>query len=233
MTVIQQRDRDIASLRRRALAAAIDVTLFLAPLGAWLVVVVKRKARRRARDGRRGEPSVPGGLASLHRWTEQLAQSMPRRVLLRALSVAFLSVPMRNWRSPGARITGIRVVDARTRGPVSVRSVLIGEAFDRTYAFLFRRLTAPLRHQSDADRERLRELRPQMTALQREHADDRAAEREAMMDSYRANDLNPMTSSSCAWVLPATLIIPLTACRSRQRQTLRQRVSGTVVVRGR
>jgi uncharacterized RDD family membrane protein YckC len=147
----------------------------------------------------------------------------------RSASLALIGVPLRNWRTPGARITGIRSVDKRTGGPVTVHSALVGEAAGAAFGFLVRRLTAPLHARSHATQAKLQTLGPEMTALQRAYADDRDAQPHAFQDFYKANDVNPL--GSALWLLPGVLVMPLTALLSRQRQTIRDRVSGTLRVR--
>jgi hypothetical protein len=65
---------------------------------------------------------------------QRRVQELLRSPLLRAgLSgvSAGLGVANRNWRGPGFRLVGLRRVDARTRGPISVRSGLIRVHFDQ------------------------------------------------------------------------------------------------------
>ena len=70
------------------------------------------------------EPSVP------HPTTRGFAQSPQLRAALSGAS-AGLAIASRNWRGLGFRVVGLRRVDARTGGVVSVRSALIGVFFDQ------------------------------------------------------------------------------------------------------
>ncbi|HTU32123.1 MAG TPA: YidC/Oxa1 family membrane protein insertase [Solirubrobacteraceae bacterium] len=222
---------EVASLRRRAFAALVDLVVILAGIDALLVLVVKRKARRLDRDQPRRATAKFHAAATFGRRAARLYESKPGQVLLHVISITLVEVPLRNWRSPGARIAGIRVVDARTGGPVTVRSAILGEEFGKVFGLLIRPLTNRLRRRSEADRARLRELQPQIESLGRQYADDGAARQKAIMDLYKAHHVNPLGST--LWTFPGVLLMPLTALFSPTGQTLRQRVSGTLVIRAR
>jgi hypothetical protein len=227
------RDLEIASLRTRAAGAAIDLLLFLTAFGGCLAAYVAVRVKRRGRDrDTQDDVSERLGSSPRRRRIGERLRSKPAQVMIRMVSVA-LAVPMRNWRSPGARIVGLRVVDARTGGPVTVRSVILGSAVDAAFGLAIKPLTAPGRRRSEAENARLQEIEPQTQALRRQHAGDRRAERKAIAALYKANGVNPLrTLGSPRWLF---LVLPnlLTAMLSSKGQTLRQRVSGTVVVRAR
>jgi RDD family len=103
---------ELASLRRRAAAAAIDFCVESAPLIAGSFAVARAYTsylQRRGADARRIRLPDPS-----RRW----------QVAVWVLTTAG-AVPVRNSLGPGARIMRLRRVDARTGGPVSVRSALI------------------------------------------------------------------------------------------------------------
>ena len=227
------RDREIAPLRTRAAGTAIDLLLFLTAFGGCLSACVAVRVKRRGRD-RDTQEAVSERLGSSprrRRIVERL-RSKPAQVTIRMVSAA-LAVPMRNWRSPGARVLGLRVVDARTGGLVTVRSVILGAAVDAAFGLAIKPLTAPGRHRSEAENARLQEIEPRVQALRRQHAGDRRAERKAVAALYKASGVNPLrTLGSRGWLF-LLLLNPLTAMLPPKGQTLRQRVSGTVVVRSR
>jgi uncharacterized RDD family membrane protein YckC len=117
---------EIASLRRRALASLIDAAVFLPPAtlavggGAWLYMTYLR--------GRSGDEDRQFDFAEQAPFS-RIAE--PRwRLALWAVS-APIEIRLRNWRSPGARAMGLRRVDVRTGGPVSIRSAFIRNAVER------------------------------------------------------------------------------------------------------
>jgi uncharacterized RDD family membrane protein YckC len=226
---LRRGDPEIASLRRRALAATVDLYVILAAAGGGLAVLLKVKKRRLDR-GPQGTGSSETRTSARRRRVMNRLRSRPARFLVQVLSVALIGVPLRNWRSPGARIAGIRIVDAQTGGAVTVRSVLIGAAFDAALRLLLKPLIAPARRRSEAEAARLQEMAPQVGSLRREHAEDPVAERQAITNLYTADDVNPSRSVNVA-LLAIAMLTPLTAVLSPRRQTLRQRAAGTLVVR--
>jgi hypothetical protein len=102
----------VASLRRRLAAGLIDAVLVVAPTVAIIgggYVLYERQVRRRG-----PEDVTPPTREQLRHWRwVALAGSLP------------LAVVGRNWRSPGCRVLKLRMIDARTGGPVTVRGALI------------------------------------------------------------------------------------------------------------
>ncbi|MBV9606052.1 MAG: RDD family protein [Solirubrobacterales bacterium] len=105
----------IAPLRRRAVAAAIDVLVCLPPVAGVVGLGVYLAYRFRGRDEEGDMPRLPD---PSRRW----------QVLLSLATIAS-AVRWRNTRGVGARVMGLRRVDVRTGGPVSVRSALIRATF--------------------------------------------------------------------------------------------------------
>jgi hypothetical protein len=142
------------------------------------------------------------------------------------VAVAGLSTLSRNWRAPVWRLLGLRRVDEQTGGPVSVRSALVGEVFDEGLRVAIRRL---FRSRTSRDRRRLAALRPQMKAIERQYADDPPRRQRALLDFYKANQVDPL--ASCAWQsVPGSLSSLLVALWSPGGRSIRDRVTGTVVV---
>jgi hypothetical protein len=139
---------------------------------------------------------------------------------------AGLAVGNRNWRSPGFRMVGLRRVDARTGGPISVRSVLIGMLFDQARQATTRPLVQCRAHR---ERDRLRELAPKLKEIQHKHEADLQAQRRAMMEFYKANQVNPL--AGCGWLVAGPILSQLVlAIAIRNGRTAYDRVTGTIVV---
>jgi hypothetical protein len=176
----------VAPLRRRGAVVVLDlpyiiVAGFIAYLGyklrrrlVWLLEPIKLK---------------------LKHWVDWEVASKTGRLPVR-VRMTFLvfsltgAIDRRNRQGCSARAVGIRRVDVRTGGPVTVRSALIhhlaGEALRRTSKLVGERLTKS----SEARR---KELEPEIARLQREHADDSAAQQRALMAFYREHNVNPLT----------------------------------------
>ena len=139
---------------------------------------------------------------------------------------AGLAVAGRNWRSPGMRILGIRRVDARTRGPVGLRGALVGAVIDTLLGQLGRELQRPRLDQWEASRlaaneeiERLRESRPD--------ADPEELVRDSL-EIRRRHDVG--LDAMLRRMLAHEVALRLPALWSPHRQTLTQRLAGTVIV---
>jgi hypothetical protein len=138
-----------------------------------------------------------------------------------------LQLTGRNWRSPGMRAVGIRRVDERTRGPVSFRNAYIGLLVQTSSQGISRAFDQPANERAEARRsaaddeiERMRASRPD---------DD---PEELMRDAAAIRRRHG--ASTCTWMLPRMLmrvaVERLPALWSRRRQTLTERLSGTIVV---
>jgi hypothetical protein len=107
-----------------------------------------------------GEAVRPTGLSGdgddwydRQRRVQEFLQSPLLRASLLGVS-AGLAVANRNWRSPGFRVVGLRRVDARTRGPIRVRSGLIRVHFDQARQAATRPLFRSRAHR-ERDRNRI------------------------------------------------------------------------------
>jgi 60Kd inner membrane protein len=139
---------------------------------------------------------------------------------------AGLAIANRNWRSPGFRVVGLRRVDARTGGPISVRSVLIGQLFDQVRQATTRPLFRPRAHR---ERDRLRELAPQLQEIQHKYEADLQAQQRAMREFYKANQVNPL--AECGWLVAGPILSQLVlAIAIRNGRTAYDRLTGTIVV---
>ena len=214
-------------MRRRALAAALDLLGLLMVFAAWVAARVWR-SRHRIRDRASDRPD---SASRLPRWV-QLARSRSGQRVLWLVGLAFVGIPLRNGRSPGMRAAGIQMVDARSGGPVSIRSAVIGAAVDVAWRQLISRLTSPLKARSE-DVGRREALEPQLTQLLAPHAGDHAAQTRIRDEFYTANGIRSIGESHDLWRVMAALLMPLTALISPRRQTLRERLAGTLVIRTR
>jgi hypothetical protein len=203
----------VAPLRRRLAAGAIDAVVVVGPIGgalggaAWL-----RTCYRRWRG--QDDGAIPE-LRQDRRWGT-----------VSAAASAGLQVGARNWRSPGYRALGLRRVDVRTGGPVTVRSAIIQAAVSDLLSRTIRSLIQPWQARR---MERLQAIQAEMKEAQRTHAGDREAQQRALMEIFKRENVNPLTSC-----LPAVLVGTLpqvTRVRSPLNQTLPERLAGTVVVR--
>ena len=137
-----------------------------------------------------------------------------------------LEVGLRNSRSPGARLLGIRRVSASTGGPISIGSVIVHQLVARLLTAPMIEIMRPLqRRQMD----RMKELAPRLKELEREQPDDPAARQRAMVQFYKENKVHPLRS--CLGVPVAALAVHLPIFRSRLHQTLPDRLAGIIVVK--
>jgi hypothetical protein len=215
MRFVVPRDPEIASLPRRTAAGACDGLLLLTVLGTTAGAVfaaLSRLGRRPAWfDGLGPDPTL------LEPWNLPLA----------ALSVAFSMVGA-NWRSPGMRALGIRRVDAGTGGSVSVRSAGVEGTVTVLVAQVQKRLGRPEREAYEARRLEANEEMERMRESDPEADPSEVLQRSREIMSRQRVGCGPLLLRGAAVVAPQ-----LPALRSRRRQTLSQRLAGTVVVRER
>ena len=121
---------------------------------------------------------------------------------------------------------GLRRVDARSGGPVTIGGAVAGAMLD----FARQAGTKPLlRSRVRREHERLSALQPQMKEIGHKYAADPEARERALMQFYKTNRVNPLRG--CALPLLHGLLAQLSsALWSRQGQTIRDRVTGTIVV---
>jgi hypothetical protein len=106
----------IASLRQRNRAALIDVPIWVAGFAALATVGGRLVAKRLM-----GLHPADLDATTISTWVAE------HRVHLEAVSM-IAGVATRNHRGLGYRLVGLRRADARTGGPVSIRSALINHA---------------------------------------------------------------------------------------------------------
>jgi uncharacterized RDD family membrane protein YckC len=207
----------IASLRRRALAGLVDVGAFLAVVGivgaAWATIGPLRRLAETRLRALEDKPADWSGPAFIH----------DRRVRggLQMLSVV-LAIVGRNWRGPGARTAGIRRVDERTGGPVSVRSAFVRYGIVTAGQWLRKGLLKPLNERVDLRR---RALEPQLRELREKYAANPEAMGKEMAGLHELSclpSLGAMLVTSLAGAVP-TLLSP-------RNQSIADTLAGTIVV---
>ncbi len=223
MRLAGRRDPEIASLQRRALAALIDAGVFLPPTVLVAVAGVKvYEALQKRRSGE--EQARPASTTRNLGSARGFAESTRWQLGVWAASVP-IEILLRNSRSPGARIMGLRRVDARTGGPVPVRSAVIHNVAQSAARQLTGRLA---RRYGRRDAERLRAMKAEIEETQRTHADDDARQ-PAATDVFRRAGMTSARSSGRTLLLG---IVPnyLGALWSERNQTLYDRVAGIIIV---
>jgi uncharacterized RDD family membrane protein YckC len=195
-------DADVATVPERGLATAVDGVLMLLVIGGGSAVVAWRVDWQGSSDL---EPALT-------------------RITWAIRAVALFR---RDWRSPGQRVVGYRRVDARTGGPVTLRSAIAGQVAGLGWS----RLTRPIRERvirshgarAEIARRRIEEIKALHT--------DRERMIEETMRIYREENVScvPTILTSCS----IGALIPLSALLSPRRQTIMDRLSGTVLVRDR
>lgn len=211
----RQRDLPVAPIRRRLLASLIDLALALLggilAIGAVTGVITMR--------GRKDAP----GVNSLTRLTSSKRVSNALRVFAFVLNVL-----LTGRRGPGSRIVGIRLVDARTGGPVSLRQATLRAGSRQGWQLLVRGLTA---RQRKAKQLKDRDLHSKAEALKRAHEDDRDAFQHAMMEMYKENQVRPYVSCLPALAqLPLGLAIEAPALWTPLQQGLPDKLAGTIII---
>jgi uncharacterized RDD family membrane protein YckC len=211
--------QEIASLQRRALASAIDGVVLVLPAalvaggGVWLYMTY--------RDRRSGDEDPRFDFAERLPF-RRLAE--PRwRLAVWAVS-APIEVGLRNWRSPGARAMGLRRVDARTGGPVSVRSAVIRNAINTASGELSRWVRRPSMKRFA---ERRDALAAELKEVRRTYSDE-DDRRRAMKEISERRKLRPW--KTCGWGLLGLAPRYVPALWSVRNQTALDRVTGIVVV---
>jgi RDD family len=213
--------REIASLRRRSLASLIDTVVLLLPIalaaggGVWLYMSYLRRRSDEYDSQFDFAERLPFRHLAEPRW----------RLAMWGAGLA-IEIGLRNWRSPGARAMGLRSVDARAGGPVTVRGVLMRNAVDTASSELNRLVQRPFQERIA---ERQRALRAELMEVRRAYGDDGEAELRARVNkAQRRHNLSPW--GSCGRGPLGLLPKYLPALWSARNQTLPDRVAGIVVV---
>ena len=207
-----QTGNEVAPIGRRLLAGGIDASCILSAIAAGLAAALYW--------GWRGKDTDGGAVAPLKHWN-----AWSKSPLWRCGALAY-AVGLRDWRTPGMRVMGIRRVDARTGGPVTVRSALTRYLAEQTRGLVVGGFVARRFRQA---REPVEALQADIRAAERAHPDDPAARVRATMDVYDSAGVTPW-----AGCLPST--IPLVSevlftLLTPRRQSPNDWVAGIVVIK--
>jgi hypothetical protein len=218
---------EVASLSRRLLASLVDGVVTVTPVvlatggGIWLYLWYDR--RRSGSNAVKGPNISPGDgpTAAFRRFGESR-----RWQIALSVGVVPIEVRMRNWRSPGMRVMGLRRADARTGGPVTVRSLLVRKAVVTAWQDLVRRA---LRPSDERFRERGKLMRADLEEARQRLADDPEALDRARREITKRYRVTPWIFCSRGLLSSTPLYLP--ALWSERNQTLPDRLAGIVVVR--
>lgn len=198
----------IAPLRRRSAAACIDLVVSVSPVVAVVaaaVAIAERVARRRGR-----EVHVPPLFTVPARW----------QAVLWTLSIP-AGIATRNWRGLGYRVLGLRRVDVRTGGPLTVRNSLVHQAVGFLFTRVSRRLARPWRDRS-------RRLWLELEQIRKAQAGDQDAQRRATREFLEQHKVKPLGACFPLLVVAGATRAP--ALWSPLNQTLAERLAAIVVV---
>lgn len=205
----------VAPIRRRLLASLIDVTLAL--LAGILAIGAYTGAA--ATLGSKDAPGV--------RSLPKLTSSKRVRIALRVCAF-LLNVLLTGRRGPGSRIIGIRLVDARTGGPVNLTQATLRTGSRQGLELLAKRLTIRL---GKPEQLKHRDMQSEIETLKREHGDDRDAFQQAMKEMYRDNRVRPyMACLPALMQLSLSLAIESPALWTPLHQGLPDKLAGTIVI---
>jgi hypothetical protein len=127
------------------------------------------------------------------------------------------------------RLLGLRRVDVRSHGPVNIQSAVVASVVDTITTQAGRALNQP-----SVERYRARQVAAAQEVTRIREADsgaDPEAIAEQTMDVYRRHNVG---CGPLAWRTPTHFAaVRLPALRSGRRQTLTERLAGTVVIRDR
>jgi uncharacterized RDD family membrane protein YckC len=203
---------ELASRRRRLAASAINGLIFIPAMSVLWLIWTKL-------------PWVPGRPTGACEDGKCAATPADSPFLMKLLEIAEPSqtVSGRNHRSPGARLVGIRRVEAGTGGPISVRTAVIHKAMTTL-------LSAVGREAGRQDQERLKQLTAKLKEIRERNADDQEAFIRETMALYKSSNVNPFGSCLRPFaVVMATRYLPILL--TRRRQSLPDLIAGIVVIR--
>jgi hypothetical protein len=174
-----------------------------------------------------GIAATSGHSGALHGWIDRATNHKLWSHPALTGALESLDLTRRNWRSPGIRAAGIRRIDARTSGPISIRSAFMALVLQRCKQQIYTALDQPANARAEARQlaandeiERMRASRPD---------DD---PKQLVIDAAEVRKRHG--ASTFTWMLPRMLarmaVDLLPALWSGRRQSLIDRLSGTVFV---
>lgn len=218
----------MASLRRRFAASLLNLLVGIAALmslvaaGVWIFRVVRK---------RRVNLKLFRGLASRGAGIPVQLQSEPAKRILTVIVFA-ASALTKERRGVGFRLLGLRLVDARTGRGVSRRQELVRAGTRQAWQVLCRRLMPVAKAQASPAHEK---MRSEMEAARGRYADDQQALQRELARIYKENKADPVRLSSLPMLrrFPLIAVIDLPIFWSPLKQSLPDRLAGTVIVRDR
>lgn len=228
----------MAPLRVRALATVIGLGVLLGGLGALiggLVGLVRMGALRRLgattvahAAGQRLERVIERRTDRIvSRVDERRPQASTRtRVALETFSLA-TGLRLRNYRPPTWRLLGLRKVDVRSGGPVTVRSAVIAMAIQRVRKEALGRVLAPGQRRAQ---ERQADAAPRVQGALREHHGDPEAQQEALRAIYEEHGIRPYATARRVALYVAATTLTDVPCLWLTGRSLPDLVAGTAVV---
>jgi hypothetical protein len=209
-------DLAIASLGERFVAASIDGGLIVGAVGAVIGGAIGASAL------------IAKEPATASERFEQLAERMPALderpwpQLVKTTS-GLADVALRNTRSPGMRVMRIRRADARTGGPVTLRSAIIRQLVGLALGRLGVRVWRPA---FERYQERSKALAAEFQEVRRQHPDDPEAE-----SAFFSSHANTGMASCCGAMVVSIAVQYVTTMLSPHRQNVSDWVAGIVVIR--
>ncbi len=211
-----------ASMSRRFVASLIDAFLVI---GALIGLIAAAVGAVKVIGDRGPKPRF----FRARRAQSNFAESRSMMLSLNAFSLV-LEVLTRNWRTPGSKITGIRLADANTGEPVNMRQAIIRATVRMAWRLLTRRLAAPLKRPAPWQSE---DMQADIEALRSEHEDDPEGLNQALMVYYRDHAVRVSCLKTLAPVLirlPLGALIDAPALFSPMNQGLADKLAGTAVI---
>jgi hypothetical protein len=120
---------------------------------------------------------------------------------------------------------GLRRADARTGGPITVRSAAIGFAVHTASGAVLSELFSPLERYQQR---RLDSLRPKVEEIEDRYRDDETARQNGLMQLYRRENANPF--GGCVLVIPRLLVGLAPSLFDPYHRSLADRVAGIIVL---
>lgn len=216
----------VASLRRRFLASLIDALVAILALVLLIGTGVLALARARKQKPDRG---LFRRLGALGPDISRTFESRTARLVLDLIALA-ASTLVKQRRSPGFRVLGLRLVNARTGGEPSRQQKVIRASARQVWRTFCRRLIRMPKPRSAPEHER---LRSEIEAARDRFAGDSDALQHEMIRIYQENRVQPVRIS-CLPALARSLLIAaidLPAFWSPLKQSLPDRLAAVVTVR--
>jgi hypothetical protein len=232
----------VAPLRLRLLAAVINLVVGI--LALVLVVAAgvvgyrtARRVRGRTQHAELAPPAADqgalesGGHGSDGRWQRLGARLQTPRVKLALALVGFLiSVLLEGRRGAGYRVLGLRLVDARSGGRLTLRQRVVRVASREASNTATSRLFPVPKVPPPAENEK---LQSQLEDARREHADDPTARQRAVTAIFKEHSpdhpFRPLLLG-VARRLPLRLALDVQALGSPLNQSMPDKLAGTAVV---